>query len=80
MTTVGYRNERKQLALAATSEGAEMAGDDWFLTAQPPPLGKMPAMIRTAVRLDKTAERQDPWQSLTETAAFHPFRITSGNL
>ena len=61
MTTVGYRNERKQLALAATSEGAEMAGDDWFLTVQPPPLGKMPAMIRTAVRLDKTAERQDPW-------------------
>lgn len=79
VTTVGYRNERKQLALAASSEGAAMGGDDGFLTVQPPPLGKMLVMIRTAVRLDEVAQRQDPWQSLTETAAFHPFRITSGN-
>ena len=79
MTTVGYRNERKQLALAASSEGAAMGGDGGFLTVQPPPLGKMLVMIRTAVRLGEVAQRQDPWQSLTETAAFHPFRITSGN-
>lgn len=50
-----------------------MAGDDWLLTVQPPPVGKMPAMIRTAVRLERVAQRQDPWQSLIETAVFHPF-------
>jgi len=75
VTTVAYRNEWKQLALAASSEGAAMGGDGGFLTVQPPPLGKMLVMIRTAVRLDDVAQRQDPWQSLTETAAFHPFRI-----
>lgn len=56
-----------------------MGGDGGFLTVQPPPLGKMLVMIRTAVRLDEVAQRQDPWQSLSDTAAFHPFRIISGN-